>query len=327
MSIFFANKSASFEEVRARASKFASDRDWNQFHTPTNITLAMAGECGEVCEIFQFKGNLDTFDLHNNSNLSSSEIVHAGEEISDVLIYLTRLCTVCDIDLSACIQQKIEGSIVDAVKEDGTPTSPPPRANQVTKEWIDFPYSKIEKYTSNISKLKSKNPRYYCLKLQSHIGALCNLFARGEHFCDFNLTNWSIPELLEFSSLAATISLTMFSLAHILNLEVGTCIADKMDKVSSPFFFFFVTSTTLSLSFYHIYPSILISLTSLPICITSLLPIHIIAFYGKIKIHTYHSSHSRKKRTNANILLKWSKEVPKSITNIRTAIPKTHQQI
>ena len=133
------------------------------------------------------------------------------------------------------MQQKIEGSIVDEVKEDGTAINPPSRSNEITNEWMEFPFSKIDKYINQVSKLKSKNPRYYCLKLQSHIGALCNLFARGESFCEFNLSSWSIPELLEFSSLAATIALTMFNLAHILNLEVGTCIADKMDKVCTLF--------------------------------------------------------------------------------------------
>ena len=89
MSHFFTNKVCSFEELRVRSSKFASDRDWGQFHTPTNITLALSGECGEVCEIFQFKGDMDAFDL---DNLKSSEVVHAGEKIADVLVYLTLTC-------------------------------------------------------------------------------------------------------------------------------------------------------------------------------------------------------------------------------------------
>ena len=44
------------------------------------------------------------------------------------------------------MQQKIEGSIVDEVKEDGTAINPPSRSNEITNEWMEFPFSKIDKY-------------------------------------------------------------------------------------------------------------------------------------------------------------------------------------
>ena len=45
------------EDVRQRMQEFASARDWDQFHTPRNLALALVGEVGELCEIFQWRGD------------------------------------------------------------------------------------------------------------------------------------------------------------------------------------------------------------------------------------------------------------------------------
>jgi hypothetical protein len=42
-----------FQSVRVTAAKFCSDRDWQKYHLPTNLALALSGECGELSEIFQ----------------------------------------------------------------------------------------------------------------------------------------------------------------------------------------------------------------------------------------------------------------------------------
>jgi NTP pyrophosphatase (non-canonical NTP hydrolase) len=102
---------ATLEELRRKLSQFADDRDWDQFHSPRNLLLALAGEMGELCECFQWKGdnkpvngawagNLIGARLGKAKNLcagyvwtewTTEERVHLGEEISDVMMYLIRL--------------------------------------------------------------------------------------------------------------------------------------------------------------------------------------------------------------------------------------------
>lgn len=79
--------------VKEVSDRFVQDRDWGKFHLPKNIALALAGECGEVCEIFQWKGDLDAGI--SSSSFAEKEIDHIGEEMADVFIYSTRLCSIC----------------------------------------------------------------------------------------------------------------------------------------------------------------------------------------------------------------------------------------
>ncbi|KAG6622758.1 XTP3-transactivated protein [Phytophthora cinnamomi] len=90
------------ESLRKRIADFADERDWNQFHTPRNLLLALNGEVGELCEIFQWKG-----EVKNTADWSAREKEHLGEEISDVLIYLVRLADKCDVNLPAALNDKI----------------------------------------------------------------------------------------------------------------------------------------------------------------------------------------------------------------------------
>ena len=100
----------SIEDTRARANKFATDRSWAQFHTADNLLLALNGEIGEVCEIFQFRGSLDDFKFSKDQSVfSAGEVIHIGEEISDVIIYTTRLSDVTHIDLASAVSAKVTG--------------------------------------------------------------------------------------------------------------------------------------------------------------------------------------------------------------------------
>ncbi|KAK1937862.1 dCTP pyrophosphatase 1 [Phytophthora citrophthora] len=90
------------ESLRKRIADFADDRDWNQFHTPRNLLLALNGEVGELCEIFQWKG-----EVKDTADWSARDKEHLGEEISDVLIYLVRLADKCDVNLPAALNDKI----------------------------------------------------------------------------------------------------------------------------------------------------------------------------------------------------------------------------
>jgi NTP pyrophosphatase (non-canonical NTP hydrolase) len=89
----------SLEQLRDRLRGFARERNWERYHTPKNLTTALAGEAGELASILQWAPPEEPI----NSYLPELE-----EEIGDVLIYLVRLCDVAEIDPVAAANAKID---------------------------------------------------------------------------------------------------------------------------------------------------------------------------------------------------------------------------
>lgn len=94
----------SLEAVRARHDAISAARNWHQFHTPRNLVLALAGEVGELAELFQWRTDADSApDLPG----FTPEQKHAvAEELSDVLCYTVRIATACGIDLGSAAMAK-----------------------------------------------------------------------------------------------------------------------------------------------------------------------------------------------------------------------------
>jgi len=88
--------------LEERLAEFARERDWDRFHTPRNLLLALTGEVGELTEIFQWltDGEAETI-------MSSDKAEHVRQEVADVFLYLMRLAMVLGIDLDAAVQSKI----------------------------------------------------------------------------------------------------------------------------------------------------------------------------------------------------------------------------
>ena len=82
---------------------FADARDWQKFHTPKNLLLALTGEVGELVEIFQW-----LTDEQSNSVAETAQTAQAvRDELADVFIYLVRLSSVLGVDLNAAIEAKL----------------------------------------------------------------------------------------------------------------------------------------------------------------------------------------------------------------------------
>ena len=81
---------------------FAAERDWDQFHNPKNLAMAVAGEVGELVEHFQWL----TFE--QAANLPAATRDEVALEAADVLLFLLRLCDKLDIDLGAAAERKLE---------------------------------------------------------------------------------------------------------------------------------------------------------------------------------------------------------------------------
>jgi dCTP diphosphatase len=90
------------EILRARLDAFAAERDWDQFHNPKNLAMALAGEAGELVEHFQWL----TFE--EAANLAPDVKDAVALECADVLLFLLRLADKLDIDVAAAADRKLE---------------------------------------------------------------------------------------------------------------------------------------------------------------------------------------------------------------------------
>ncbi|MFD7985472.1 nucleotide pyrophosphohydrolase [Kitasatospora indigofera] len=84
-------------------AEFAAERDWQQFHTPKNLAMALVGESGELLEIFQWL----TPEQSATVMTDPARAPRVREEIADVLAYLLRLADVLDVDLEQALTDKI----------------------------------------------------------------------------------------------------------------------------------------------------------------------------------------------------------------------------
>ena len=91
----------SVDGLRDALRRFAAARDWQQFHTPKNLAMALSVEVAELVEHFQW------LTTEQSAQLNARTKRAVGEEIADVLLYLTRLADVLDIDLLAAARRKM----------------------------------------------------------------------------------------------------------------------------------------------------------------------------------------------------------------------------
>ena len=91
------------EELRDRMRQFTAERDWQVFHDPKSVLLALVGEVGELAELFQWLPADDAAELARSEPLRT----RAGEELSDVLLYLILLSDVLGIDLRTAAHAKL----------------------------------------------------------------------------------------------------------------------------------------------------------------------------------------------------------------------------
>jgi len=97
----------SIELLRDRLREFAKERDWDQFHTPKNLSMALIAEAAELVEHFQWVDGRFSHLLDDKVRPS------VEEEIADIFIYLVRIADKLDIDLYSAAERKI---VINATK-------------------------------------------------------------------------------------------------------------------------------------------------------------------------------------------------------------------
>lgn len=83
-----------FDELNQRIKKFNDDRDWNQFHTPTNLAKSISIESNELLECYQWNDDADLNDVK--------------EELADVMNYCIQMAQVLGLDIVDIINEKMD---------------------------------------------------------------------------------------------------------------------------------------------------------------------------------------------------------------------------
>ncbi len=97
----------SLREIQQRLRDFAADRDWNKFHSPKNLSMALIAEAAELIEHFQW------LTEEESSSLDRDKKREVESELADIFLYLLRISDKLEIDLLQAAKDKI---IVNARK-------------------------------------------------------------------------------------------------------------------------------------------------------------------------------------------------------------------
>jgi dCTP diphosphatase len=91
-------------KIMAESDKFVEERDWNQFHSIKNLSMALSVECSELVEIFQWMPEDESNKVDNAPKLQEK----VEEELADIFIYLLRIAKKSGVDLEKAALDKIQ---------------------------------------------------------------------------------------------------------------------------------------------------------------------------------------------------------------------------
>lgn len=91
-----------FTDIQKTVDTFAQERDWDKFHTPKNLAIALSIEASELLEHFQW------LDGESSKNLPKETLAAVREEMADVQVYLARLADKLDIDIFTAVEEKMQ---------------------------------------------------------------------------------------------------------------------------------------------------------------------------------------------------------------------------
>jgi dCTP diphosphatase len=87
--------------LQKQLAAFAAARDWQPYHSPKNLAMALAVETGELLELFQWQSE------QQSRALDAEQRIAVEHELADILIYLLRLADQLQVDLDAAVERKI----------------------------------------------------------------------------------------------------------------------------------------------------------------------------------------------------------------------------
>jgi len=95
------DNNVTLQQLKSRMAEFVHARDWEQFHSPKNISMALAVEASELMELFQWA------DTQESQEIVRIEREKVEQELADVLAYTLSFANACDIDLTGAFMRKL----------------------------------------------------------------------------------------------------------------------------------------------------------------------------------------------------------------------------
>jgi dCTP diphosphatase len=103
--------------LEAALQQFADERDWQQYHSPKNLVMALTGELGELAELFQWLTEEQSKKVGEDPTTARA----VRNELADVLLFLVRLSTVLGVDLNEAVTSKLASNAVKYPAGDSAP--------------------------------------------------------------------------------------------------------------------------------------------------------------------------------------------------------------
>jgi NTP pyrophosphatase (non-canonical NTP hydrolase) len=91
-------------ELRALVARFVSEREWESYHDPKNLSMAIAIEAAELMEHFQWLTREEALSATRDEKL----MAEVREELADVAAFLLSLCNSMRVDLASALEQKMQ---------------------------------------------------------------------------------------------------------------------------------------------------------------------------------------------------------------------------
>ncbi|MEC7566337.1 MAG: nucleotide pyrophosphohydrolase [Planctomycetota bacterium] len=98
------DQDTSVEQLKQLVADFVRERDWEQFHSPKNISMALAIEAAELMEHFQWISMSESRACRQEPE----KLAEVGEELADILCYVLAMANQLELDLATTVSQKME---------------------------------------------------------------------------------------------------------------------------------------------------------------------------------------------------------------------------
>lgn len=92
---------ADFDQLREQVRQFVAEREWEKFHSPKNLSMALIAEAAELVEHFQW------LTEEQSGNLPAEKLAEVALELADIQIYLLSLSNSLRVDLPAAVEKKL----------------------------------------------------------------------------------------------------------------------------------------------------------------------------------------------------------------------------
>ena len=106
--------------LEAALQRFADERNWQQYHSPKNLVMALSAEVGELVEIFQWQTEAQSKSAARDAVTAQA----VRDELADVLLYLVRLSSVLGVDLNEAVARKLVKNASKYPAGDSPPSRP-----------------------------------------------------------------------------------------------------------------------------------------------------------------------------------------------------------